>query len=44
MLQRGVSLGSCGVNSIRLRPALTIDERHFNIMYETAEKTLKSMI
>ena len=39
----GVIVGSCGSSTIRLRPALIIEEKHINILLDIFRSTLKEL-
>ncbi|ANB13851.1 4-aminobutyrate transaminase [Sugiyamaella lignohabitans] len=38
----GVNIGGCGVQAIRLRPALTFEEKHADILLDVVEKIVAS--
>ncbi|KAI8367624.1 4-aminobutyrate aminotransferase [Radiomyces spectabilis] len=40
MRQRGVNVGGCGDRTVRLRPMLTFQKKHADILLETMEATL----
>lgn len=40
---RGVECGTCGLNSIRLRPSLVFQACHANIFLESLEQTLNEI-
>jgi len=43
MLHRGVEAGSCGVNTIRLRPMLVFHQYHANIFLQVLEDVLEKL-
>ncbi|KAG2383630.1 hypothetical protein C9374_004301 [Naegleria lovaniensis] len=43
MLHRGVEVGSCGTNTIRLRPMLTFHQWHANIFLQNLNETLEKL-
>lgn len=43
MRQKGIQMGGCGANSVRLRPPLIFDQHNANILIETLQVVLKNM-
>jgi len=43
MLDNGVNLGTCGPQSIRLRPSLTVSQENSNALIEIASHVLKNL-